>query len=303
MLYFIARCKPQLYQDPPLMREESPDHQTIIQNVYQSCYHNKDLIIQELREMNYKVAEISQQQGTILRKNLEVKIFVILFGHTFELTEKIMRKLFNSITAIYSRALCNYIIELDAIESIVLDENFSDEKMDEKENFFADNSAVLEAQPQLTNLPDLLKLSKEQTELTEEQTEPLDLSMMEINEEQTEPLDLSVMEMNGEQIELLDLPIPKLNIRKAMDQCNISIQKAENEKNFSQVSNFKTHMRIHDGTKPYKCSECGTNFTQKAVLIRHVQSHTGEKPYSCSECRKNFSQSPHLKKPYANSYP
>ncbi|MCP9259822.1 hypothetical protein DINM_003019 [Dirofilaria immitis] len=56
-----------------------------------------------------------------------------------------------------------------------------------------------------------------------------DLSMVKTNEEQTEVLDLSVMETNQEQTEALDLSIPKVNIKKAADRCNISIQDEENE--------------------------------------------------------------------------
>ncbi|MCP9259816.1 hypothetical protein DINM_003014 [Dirofilaria immitis] len=79
-----------------------------------------------------------------------------------------------------------------------------------------------EAQPQLTKPVDLERGKKELRK-------PLDLSMMKTNEEQTEVLDLSVMETNQEQTEALDLSIPKVDIKKAADRCNISIQDEENE--------------------------------------------------------------------------
>ncbi|MCP9257500.1 hypothetical protein DINM_000852 [Dirofilaria immitis] len=127
----------------------------------------------------------------------------------------------------------------------------------------------------------------------------------------TEPLDLSVMEVNEEQTEVLDLSIPKFSIKEAADQCNISIQKSKyqptklNEryetlqlskmsKNFTRKWNFKTHMQIHDGVKPYNCPQCKRNFARKHTLTKHMRTHTGEKPYSCSECRKCFSQSSNL---------
>ncbi|MCP9256890.1 Bestrophin-1 [Dirofilaria immitis] len=186
-------------------------------------------------------------------------------------------------------------------------------------------SNLEEAQPQVTETFDLLKLG-------EVQKEPLDRSMMEVNEK---PLDLSMMLMNEGQTEILDLSIPKVNIKEAEDLCDISIQKAENEKemtssleehvrtyanerpysclnrekSFTRTKIFKGHIRIHSecgknftqrklekhlqiyhGMNPYSCLECGKIFDQKWKLERHIQSHRGNKSYSCPNCEKNFTE-------------
>ncbi|MCP9261969.1 Pao retrotransposon peptidase family protein [Dirofilaria immitis] len=103
---------------------------------------------------------------------------------------------------------------------------------------------VIEAQPQMKKLFDLLNQSKEITEpldlsmmeWNEEQTEPLDLSVIEVSEKQMEPLNLSMMEVNEKQTEplltmmeineerkLLDLSTPRVNLKEAACQYNISI--------------------------------------------------------------------------------
>ena len=36
-------------------------------------------------------------------------------------------------------------------------------------------------------------------------------------------------------------------------------------------------IRIHNGEKPYQCSQCGNFFSIKIDLKRHMGTHTGEK--------------------------
>lgn len=41
----------------------------------------------------------------------------------------------------------------------------------------------------------------------------------------------------------------------------------------SDSGNFKRHLLIHSGERPFKCGVCGRNFSQKTHLKRHTLVH------------------------------
>uniref|UniRef100_A0A4W5JZD0 Myoneurin n=1 Tax=Hucho hucho TaxID=62062 RepID=A0A4W5JZD0_9TELE len=65
---------------------------------------------------------------------------------------------------------------------------------------------------------------------------------------------------------------------------------AECNKEFSEISSLRRHMRIHKGVKPFQCLFCNRAFTQGNQLKTHLRIHTGEKPFACSQCDKGFAQ-------------
>lgn len=80
----------------------------------------------------------------------------------------------------------------------------------------------------------------------------------------------------------------------------------------SSASSYYVHMKLHSGTKPYRCSVsislvrliigvrelttsfvlqvCEAAFCRKPYLEVHMRTHTGERPFQCNLCLKRFSQ-------------
>ncbi len=56
---------------------------------------------------------------------------------------------------------------------------------------------------------------------------------------------------------------------------------------FNNDTNFKNHMRGHEGLK-YECRVCGKSFVSKFSYDSHQSHHTGQYKFTCEHCDKGF---------------
>jgi len=74
-------------------------------------------------------------------------------------------------------------------------------------------------------------------------------------------------------------------------------------KYFTRRYNLQSHLKTHDGLKPYSCNveKCTAEFSRKYDLRRHIQSlHSEDRPHTCSFCSLSFARSDALKRHLVN---
>lgn len=88
--------------------------------------------------------------------------------------------------------------------------------------------------------------------------------------------------------EVVDGVVRKPSFERKCDIC---------AKVFHHSGNFRKHMILHSGERPFKCEICGRTF----VLAQHLKSHmklvhSDEKSFQCFQCGKLFNHSGNYKK-------
>ncbi|XP_067136935.1 zinc finger protein ZFAT-like isoform X2 [Centruroides vittatus] len=61
-------------------------------------------------------------------------------------------------------------------------------------------------------------------------------------------------------------------------------------------NNLKIHMLRHSNDKPHLCEECGKSYKSKTALRCHVKSHFVDGMFQCDQCDYTVNQKSHLKK-------
>ncbi|XP_035233348.1 zinc finger protein 845-like [Stegodyphus dumicola] len=56
----------------------------------------------------------------------------------------------------------------------------------------------------------------------------------------------------------------------------------------SYSSNFKRHMQIHSGERPFNCTLCSYTSSLRCNFKRHMFLNTGERPFKCNACNRAF---------------
>ena len=64
-------------------------------------------------------------------------------------------------------------------------------------------------------------------------------------------------------------PLQHMNDHWSGDKCCPVCGLLINSKRF----NFKQHLKIHTGEKPFVCKICSRSFRQKAHMVKHITTH------------------------------
>ena len=64
---------------------------------------------------------------------------------------------------------------------------------------------------------------------------------------------------------------------------------------FSASLSLVVHQKMHSGERQFECHHCEKSFITVTQLNYHERNHTGMKPYSCNMCPNVYSRGGHLK--------
>jgi len=74
---------------------------------------------------------------------------------------------------------------------------------------------------------------------------------------------------------------------------------------FSDSGDLETHLRRHEGVKPYVCCDCPNNISiqqQSWDKVRQLAAHSDLKPFYCILCYKSLSRAASVKEQFKRCY-
>ena len=103
-------------------------------------------------------------------------------------------------------------------------------------------------------------------------------------------------EHTDEDIEILNnskqsIPTPQFK-DKQYHKATTNISIFNDHNTFTQKSDLQSHLKVHNGKKPYKCQHCNKAFGQNGHLTTRlrIKVDTGKRPYKCQHYTKAFKQ-------------
>ncbi|KAL0269297.1 UNVERIFIED_CONTAM: hypothetical protein PYX00_007083 [Menopon gallinae] len=108
------------------------------------------------------------------------------------------------------------------------------------------------------------------------------------NEKSQNSLICHVCAKEFKKIHLLQAHIRRVHERIVVAKCEIC------GRDFRDISNYTSHMKIHSGVKSYVCQHCGKCFAQLQGLKIHQRAHTLNFPHVCLICRRGYRTKQHL---------
>ncbi|KAK6639471.1 hypothetical protein RUM43_007744 [Polyplax serrata] len=108
------------------------------------------------------------------------------------------------------------------------------------------------------------------------------------NEKPSEALICHVCAKEFKKVHLLHAHIRRVHERIVVAKCEIC------GRDFRDMSNYSSHMKIHSEVKSYICQHCGKCFAQLQGLKIHQRTHTLNFPHLCMVCGRRYRTRQHL---------
>ncbi|XP_022100511.1 zinc finger protein 782-like [Acanthaster planci] len=67
-------------------------------------------------------------------------------------------------------------------------------------------------------------------------------------------------------------------------------------KEYTRVSRYRAHVRLHTGELPFACSSCDKRFRCAESLNTHKAVHSNERSFACDQCSRKYKTSHQLRK-------